>query len=324
MVFSLACILLFFLSLVVSGQQSTPGSGVANRSVPAASPEVYRSDAVITVHSDLVLIPVTVTDHKGNNVAGLEKEHFKLFEDTTEQQIVHFAAEDAPASIGIVFDTSGSMELKLGKAREAVNTLLDNAHPDDEFFFVKFNTEARLTVPMTNRVEDIRSQVRELRTRGTTALLDAVRLAIAEMGRARNMRKAIVIISDGDDNASHWSVPELKTAVREHDIVMYTIGIRSPGERSECQGAHLCGAALLRDIAGQTGGRSFEVAKIQQLPDIASKIGGWLRNQYVLGYVPNHLEKDGRYRKVELIVERPKGFPRLNAVWRQGYYAPKE
>ena len=320
----LSCIVLLSLNPTASGQQGVSTTGAADRSA-LSSPEVYRSNAVILVHSDLVLIPVTVTDHSGKAVTGLEKQHFTLFEDAAQQDIIHFAAEDAPASIGIVLDTSGSMRPKISKAREAVNTLLNNANPNDEFFLVRFSSEARLLVPTTQHPEDIRNQMGALHTSGTTALLDAVHVAISEMEHAHNSRKAIVIVSDGEDNSSSWTVGELRRAVREHEIVIYAIGIpTAPGERSECPPGQRCGSALLRDIARQTGGRLFEVNKVEQLPVIADTIGGWLRHQYVLGYVPSHSVKDGTYRKIELKVDRPKGYPRMNAVWRQGYYAPKE
>ena len=141
---------------------------------------------------------------------------------------------------------------------------------------------------------------------------------MAEMKRARYTRKAIIIISDGEDNASHWTVGDLKAAVREEDTVIYSIGIAGAAD------GPFTGGPLLNEIAVQTGGRMFEVNKLKQLPDIASKISGWLRHQYVLGYVPNDAIKDGTYRKVQLKIARPKGYPRLHAVWRQGYYAPKE
>jgi VWFA-related protein len=269
------------------------------------------------VHSDLVLIPVTVTDGRGKVVSGLAKEQFSLFEDNTPQEITHFAAEDAPASIGIVFDASDSMGPKLRKAREAVDTLLRSAYSDDEFLLIRFSTEARVVVPLTTRLEEVRSEMGRLRVGGSTALLDGVRLALGEMEHARSSRKAIVVISDGEDNSSHSNVADLKTAVRNQDIVIYTIGIMDP------TGPHI-GAPLLKTIATQTGGHLFEVDKVNQLPDIAAKIGGWLRSQYVLGYVPNRQERDGAYRKIDLKVDRPKGYPRLHAVWRQGYYAPKE
>ena len=322
----LACILFSLLGPLVSGQQGPSPYGSANRTTDVpVSPGVYRSDATIQVTSDLVLIPVTVTDGSGKVVSGLEKEHFTLFEDASQQEITHFAAEDAPASIGIVFDASDSMGPRMAKAREAVNALINDANPADEFFMVRFSTEARIVVPLTGRFDEIRNCVENLQVSGTTALLDGVRLAMDEMKKARYSRKAIIIISDGEDNASHWTVRELKAAVREQDILIYAIRIVDSADGYVTYPQQRpTGAALLNEIATQTGGRLFDVSKVKQLPDIAAKIGGWLRHQYVLGYVPNQSAKDGSYRKVQLKVARPKGFPKLHAVWRQGYYAPKE
>ena len=317
-----AAIALSFTWLVFLGPKAF---GQPEATATEISPGVYRSNAVIQVHSDLVLIPVTVTDHTGKTVSGLEKQHFSVFEDSARQDIVHFVSEDAPASIGIVFDTSGSMRSKMSKAREAVNRLLDGANPDDEFFFVKFNTEARLTVSLTHATDDIRRQVDMLRANGTTALLDGVRLAIGEMEHAHNSRKALVIISDGEDNSSLWTVPELKRAVREREIVIYSIGIPGmPGEGSDCIPGRQCGAALLKEISNQTGGHLFVVRQVAELPAVMATIGEWLRHQYVLGYVPSRAEKDGTYRRVAVKLERPKGFPKMNVVWRQGYYAPTQ
>jgi len=280
---------------------------------------VYRSDTTIRIHSDLVLIPVTVTDSSGKVVSGLAKEHFTIFEDDARQEITHFASEDAPVSIGIVFDTSGSMEPNLSKARQAVNCLLDGANPDDEFFLVRFSSQARMVVPMTSRFGQIRAQASRLEAGGSTALLDGIRLAMAEMRHARYSRKALIIISDGADNSSRWTIPELNAAVREQDVLIYAIALTAAEYRFVDSGA-----ALLKGIASQTGGRSFEVKKPKQLPDVTATIGGWLRQQYVLGYEPIRTERDGAYRKVDLKIVRPKGYPRLHAVWRQGYFAPKE
>jgi VWFA-related protein len=320
-----ACILYSFLPLVVvGGQLGGPTSITTNDTGLSTSPPVHRTDTTIRVHSDLVVIPVTVTDRSGRAVSGLEREHFAIFEDHALQEITHFAAEDSPISIGIVFDTSDSMAPKLRRAREAVNVLLNTANLNDEFFLVKFSTEARIVVPRTSQFEQIRSGVATLEVNGSTALLDAIRLGIAEMKNARYSRKAIIIISDGEDNSSHWTVSELHTAVREQEIVIYAIGITDSVANSASTSSQLTGAALLKEISSQTGGRLFEVKKLDQLSSIADKIGGWLRNQYVLGYVPTHSEKNGVYRKVLLKVSRPEGYPRLHAVWRQGYYAPKE
>jgi VWFA-related protein len=317
------------VALIAAGALlSTVGSAVPGEpqeKAGTASREAYPSSTTILVHSDLVQIPVTVTDGSGRIVSGLEKEHFTLFEDKVQQVITHFAAEDAPASIGLVFDTSDSMQPRMGKAHEALDALLKNANPADEFFLVQFSTHARVVAGMTRHKEEIARRAAEMQVGGSTALLDAVSLAMDEMRSAQYVRKAIVIISDGDDNSSHCPVKELKKAVREGDVLIYAIGITDDADSSRnWPSDKLTGAALLNEIAVHTGGRLFEVRKLKQLPDIAAKIGGWLRNQYVLGYAPDNLQRNGEYRRVQVRLTKPKGYPRLHASWRQGYYAPLE
>jgi VWFA-related protein len=311
------CLLLSSFGAAICGEpQDKSGS---------ASREAYPRIATILVHSDLVQIPVTVTDGNGRVVPGLEKEHFTLFEDKVQQVITHFAAEDAPTSIGIVFDTSDSMKFRMNKAHEAVDALLRNANPADEFFLVQFSSHAALVAGMTTNSEEIAQKAAAMRVGGSTALLDAVALAMEEMRNARHLRKAIVIISDGDDNSSRSSVSEIKKIVREGDVLIYAIGITDDVDYSMyLQRDKLTGPALLNEIATQTGGRLFEVRKLKQLPDITAKISGWLRNQYVLGYAPDNSQRNGEYRRVEVKVTKPKGFPRLHAFWRLGYYAPTE
>lgn len=323
MKWGLALILFQSFCLALSNGQETPNSAAGNSSNRARAPEVLRTDTVLRVRSDLVLIPVTVTERSGKAVSGLAKEDFTLFEDDTQQKITHFADEDTPASIGIIFDASDSMGPKLSKAREAVNALLSDVSPNSEFFLVTFRTWAEVIVPMTNRPEEIRTSVAGLKADGSTALLDGVRLGMAEMTHARYERKVLIIISDGEDNSSHWTVRDLKAAVRRQDTLIYSIRITDAVGPNVSLSERM-GEALLKEIAGQTGGRMFSVVKLQQLPEIAEQISGWLRHQYVLGYVPDHSAMDGTYRKVRLRVARPKGYPRLRAVWRQGYYAPKE
>jgi VWFA-related protein len=272
-----------------------------------------------------VVIPVTVTDRKGRVVNGLEKEHFTLYEDNTEQVITHFDSEDAPVAIGLVFDTSDSMGPKLQKAREAITTLLHGANPQDEFFLVQFNHRAQLVISMTTQTEEIQNQVAMVRTTGSTALLDAVKVGLNEMRNAHYTRKAMIIVSDGEDNASHCTVDELKATVREADVLIYAIGISDADSYSHTTHTKaLMGSALLSEITTQTGGRLFEVNKLNQLPEIASKIGAWLRSQYVLAYKPDNSSKKSGYRRIQVKLTVPKGFPRLHAFWRLGYYVPAE
>ena len=322
----LACIILASPCPIWCGQQEEASTLVAVPKLsPSASTDFTRDPTNIHVNSDLVVIPVTVTDGKGRVVDGLQKEHFALYEDKVEQQITHFASEDAPVSIGLVFDTSDSMAPKLRRAREAVDALLNNTNPEDEFFLVQFSDHAQLLVDLTKQTEEIRKHVAMMKIGGTTALLDAVTVALHEMRNARHDRKAIIIISDGEDNASHCSVRDLKEEVRKGDVLIYAIGIADSSASSQgWPPPRLTGSALLDEIATRTGGRLFEVNRLKQLPGITSIISAWLRKQYVLAYAPTNIHKNGGYRHVQIKITKPSGFPRLHAFWRLGYYAPAE
>jgi Ca-activated chloride channel family protein len=317
----LACILLLPLGLAMNDKLEVAPSAVP-LSAASASRDAGVSPSKIRVNSDLVVIPVTVTDGKGRVVAGLEKEHFTVYEDKVEQAVSHFATEAAPASIAFVFDSSASMAPKLHKAREAVDALLKNADPADEFCLVQFNHRLELVVGITRRTDEIHNKLALVRARGATALLDAIASAMNELKHAHYSRKAIIIISDGEDNSSQCSVDDLKEAVRGSDVLIYAIGIIDANTYSSYEKSP--GSALLNEIARQSGGRLFEVNRPKELPAVASKIGVWLHNQYILGYSPNNPGKDGKYRRIEVKLARPKGLPRLHASWRLGYYPPKD
>jgi Ca-activated chloride channel homolog len=280
--------------------------------------------ADIRVDSTLVLIPVTVTDPYNRFVTGLDKENFKLFEDKKEQDIVQFSSEDAPLSIGVVFDCSGSMGPKLEKSRQAVTQFFHTANPEDEFFLVQFNDNAELVQPFTRNLEEIQNRLTFTQSRGRTALLDAVYLALHEMKKAKNPRKALLLISDGGDNSSRYTENEIKNLVKEADVQIYAIGIYEPiGSRTRTP-EEMAGPGLLTEIAEQTGGRQYAVENLAELADIAAKIGVELRNQYILGYAPHNQDRDGKYRRVEVKLNQPRGLPPLRAFWRHGYYAPPE
>ena len=278
----------------------------------------------IRVESTLVLIPVTVTDPFNRFVTGLDKENFKLFEDKKEQDILQFSSEDAPLSIGVVFDCSGSMGSKLEKSRQAVAQFLRTANPEDEFFLVQFNDTADLVQPFTQNLEEIQNRLTFTQSKGRTALLDAIYLSLHEMKKARNPRKALLLISDGGDNSSRYTETDIKNLVKEADVQIYAIGIYEPiGARSRTP-EELAGPGLLTEIAEQTGGRQYAVENLAELADIAAKIGVELRNQYIIGYSPRNQERDGKYRRVEVKLNQPRGLPPLRAFWRHGYYAPSE
>ena len=283
-----------------------------------------RRETSIRVETQLVLINVTVTDPMNRFVTGLEKEHFKLFEEKAEQSISQFSSEDAPLSVGLVFDASGSMGSKLAKSRQAAAQLFKTANPEDEFFLVQFNNRPELVVGFTSNTEEIQNRLVFTQPKGRTALLDGVYLAMNHMKKARNPRKAIIILSDGGDNSSRYTESEVRNLVREADVQIYAIGIfESMGGRMRTV-EEASGPGLLSELAESTGGRHFPVDNLNELPDVAAKIGIELRNQYVLGYTPINTAKDGKYRRVQVKLKQPKGLPPLKAFYRLGYYAPTQ
>jgi VWFA-related protein len=280
--------------------------------------------ANIRVDTNLVLIPVTVSDPSGKFVTGLDKDNFKLTEDKVDQQIQSFSSEDAPMSIGLVFDTSGSMGTKLQMARQAVSEFVKTANPVDEFFLVTFSDHPELAVPLTPNPADIQNRLMYVQSKGMTALLDGVYMAMAEMKKAHNPRKAILIISDGGDNRSRYTPSEVKNAVREADVQIYGIGIFEAAERRGRTPEELGGPDLLRELASLTAGTSFVISNLRELPDVAAKIAIELRNQYVLGYTSTNKARDGKYRRVQVKMAKVKGLPPLKASFRTGYYAPAQ
>jgi Ca-activated chloride channel family protein len=285
---------------------------------------VVDRHANIRVDTTLVLIPVAVTDPMSRFVTGLDKENFKVYEDKVEQEVVQFSSEDAPLSIGLVFDTSGSMGAKLEKSRKAVKEFMKTANPEDEFFLIQFNDRPEMVVPFTPDTEEIQSRLTWVQSKGRTALLDGIYLAMNQMKKARNPRKAILIISDGGDNSSRYTESEVRNAVREADVQIYAIGIFEPAASRGRTPEEMSGPALLGEITEQTGGRHFAVDNLAELPDVAAKIGIELRNEYVLGYSPKNVTRDGKYRRVQVKLVKTTGLPQLKAVFRTGYYAPTQ
>jgi Ca-activated chloride channel family protein len=277
--------------------------------------EILRSDV------GLALVNITVTDPYNRLVTGLDQDNFRVFEDNIEQEVQTFSSEDVPISIGVIFDFSGSMASKIGKAREAALQFFKTANPQDEFFLVTFNERAELTSTFTSSVEDLQSRMLLTAPKGRTALLDAIYLGLSQMRGAHNAKRALLILSDGGDNHSRYNESDIKRLVKEADTQLYAIGIydeigyrRSPEE--------LNGPSLLSEITELTGGRVFAVENLNELPDIATKIGMELRNQYVLGYKPSNKVHDARWRKIKIKMRAPRGLPPLSIYSRTGYYAP--
>ncbi len=315
--FTLSAIVLATGLLLTAQQLGQSPATIVPRPKPAPKVDALpRTD--IRVDSNLVLIPVTVTDPMNRFVTGLERENFKLFEDKKEQSISAFSSEDAPLSVGVIFDCSGSMGRKLEKSRQAVSQFFKTANPEDEFFLVQFNDTANLIQPFTRNLEEIQNRLTFTQSKGETALLDAIYLGLHEMKKAKNPRKALLLISDGGDNNSRYTEGEIKNLVKEADVQIYAIGIYESGSNRARTPEEASGPALLTEIAEQTGGRQYSVENLNELPDIAAKIGVELRNQYILGYSPLNQDHDGKYRHVKVTLVQPRGLPPSASVLETG------
>jgi Ca-activated chloride channel family protein len=297
---------------------------IVGPAVPLKSPAdpSQKFGRPIQIDVEMVLVNVTVTDPRDHLVMGLQKNNFRLFENDVEQEILTFSNDDMPISIGLLFDMSGSMADKLDKSRQAALQILKTANPQDEFFLVSFNDRAELTSGFTSNIEDLQRRMMSTKTKGRTALLDAIYLAMHQMKGARYRKRALVVISDGGDNHSRYHEARIRSDLREADCQLYAMGIfddqdmkHTPEERK--------GPALLSELAEVTGGHAFPVSSMDQLPDVAAKISMELRDRYVLGYKPGGA-RDGAWRAIKVKVAPPTGAPPVHVYSRSGYYSPSD
>jgi Ca-activated chloride channel family protein len=302
----------------------------ASRPISAQGPErpntppeqpTQRPDRAIQLNVELALVNITVTDPYNRLVTGLEKENFRAFEDGVEQEIVYFSGEDVPVSIGVIFDMSGSMSNKLDKARQAAVQFFRTANPRDEFFMVSFNDRAEMISPFTSSVEEIQNRMMYTSAGGRTALFDGIYLGLSQMRGARNSKRALLVVSDGGDNHSRYSESDVRNFLKEADCQLYAIGVYDSNDMGRSREERY-GPTLLAELAEMTGGRAFPVSRLNDLPDIATKIGRELRNQYVVGYRPSDTRHNGAWRRIRIRLDLPRGLPPLNVFAKTGYYAP--
>jgi len=319
------------LSLVADGQTDVNDVHVAPHTVeqPKQPPkqDLLASGGLsahvrpLKVDVDLVLVPVTITDPMNRLVTGLEKDNFQLFESNSQQEIRSFSSEDAPVSLGVIFDSSGSMSSKMDRAKDAVIEFFKTANPQDEFFMITFSDEPEEVSDFTTSVDEIQNKLVFAVPKKRTALLDAIYVGVSKMRQAKYAKKALLIISDGGDNHSRYTEGEIKALVKEADVMVYAIGIY---DRYFASSEERLGPGLLSEITELTGGRAFTIDNPNDLADVATKIGIELRNQYVLGYRPTKALRDGKWRKIKVKLMPPKGLPPLRVYARTGYYAPAE
>jgi Ca-activated chloride channel family protein len=276
-------------------------------------------DGPVRLGTDLVSFTVTVTDPYDRLVTGLDKQHFEVFEDKVKQNIDFFADEDAPVSLGIIFDVSGSMKGKLDRARDSLKAFILTSHGDDDFFLVGFNQRANLLAEFTDG-DTLANKLHLVDAKGQTALYDAAYLGIEKVKQGRHQRHAILMISDGQDNSSRYTYGELRKLLKEAGVQIYCIGIVEMGGGAGGT-LDMQGQAILEEIAQTTGGKAFFPRSAAELEDATTRIALELRHQYSIGYAPTNVNRDGQWHKIKVNVKGPKGLSNLKVQHKEGYYA---
>ncbi len=300
-------LVLVFL-LLVSLSPSSPAAGEDKTS------DLGRP--IFRVGVDTVFVKVAVTDPLNRYVVGLEKGNFKVFEGKVEQDISLFAQQAAPISVGILFDVSGSMKSNnnINSARSAITRFMQSSNPEDEFFLITFNQGVKMAKDFTSDPSAIENGIAFKQPGGRTAVYDAVYRGLEEIRKAKNEKKALILITDGEDNSSRYTPQEVKEFARESDVQIYGIGE---------QGTLGYGRSEIQNLVAMTGGRAFFPNSFNELDYYIDLVHAELRNQYVLGYVPTNKTHDGKWRRIQVRLDAPQGLPRLLVHAKEGYYAPR-
>ncbi len=296
-------------------QQSAPQQPAAQ---PTPPPTGELGDDTLLSNSDLVTVTVTVTDTYGRFVSGLERSAFSVTDEKVPQEITFFSDEDAPVSLGILFDVSGSMSGdKINRAREALARFVETSHERDEYFLVGFNDRAQLLLDRTRNSDSLLSKLTFIQTKGQTALYDACYLGVEKVMRGAHRKRAIIVISDGQDNNSRYTFTEVRRLLKESDVIIYSVGILDQGANSDS----MAGESILTELSGVSGGKYFPVQTNAEMNDIFERIALELRHQYSISYRPSNFTADGKWHRIKVKVAPPRGLPRLYVRSREGYYA---
>ena len=285
---------------------------------PTTPPQ--EDDGEVKVQVDLVTLTVTISDNYGRLVTGLSKDAFTIFDENQEQEITYFSDADAPVSIGILFDISGSMSgEKIAKARNALEKFINTSHPNDEYFLISFNSRAQLLMDRTRDGEAVLQKLTLVEPKNNTALYDACYLGVERVTRGAHPKKALLVISDGQDNSSRYNFKEVRRLLKESDVTIYSVGIMDGKDSGSIDGMQ--GQAFLDELSNVTGGKSFYPQTNVEMDEIFERIALELRHQYSIGYNPKNFQPDGKWHKVKVKVKPPRGLPRLTVRSREGYYA---
>jgi Ca-activated chloride channel family protein len=311
-----------------TGSDSKPAPVKAGADKPTASKsddtKVQKSvkDDKVTLGTDIVNVTISVTDSYGRFVTGLGKDHFELFDDKVKQQIAHFTDEDAPVSLGIVYDVSGSMKERIGRSMKALRRFIDTSHNDDDFFLIAFNDRAKLVQDFTVSGDNVLGHLMFVNPHGSTALYDAAYLAVEKVQQGRHSKRALLIISDGQDNNSRYTYKELRNRIKEADVQIYAIGITDPASDALAG----FGRSVLEEITRMTGGRSFfpNAYNEPELVEICTRIALELRHQYSVGFYPTDVASEAKWHRVQVKVNPPRGLGRLSLLYKEGYQSFKK
>lgn len=296
------------------------GTFASYAQTPEPTPPDDDDTKPITVKTDLVTLTLTVTDLYGRYVSGLTKNAFTVSDGGVEQEITFFSDADAPASIGILFDVSDSMSgEKIGKARNALEKFINTSHPSDEYFLIGFNNRAQLLLDRTRDGDAVLRKLTLIQTKGNTALYDACYLGVERVTRGTRQKKAMLIISDGQDNSSRYNFGEVRRLMKESDVVVYAVGIMDGRDAGSMTGMQ--GQAFLDELTSVTGGKAFYPQTDVEMDEIFERIALELRHQYSIGFTPKDFTPDGKWHKVKVKVKPPRGISRLTVRTREGYYA---
>jgi Ca-activated chloride channel family protein len=274
----------------------------------------------MVVNTDLINLSVTLTDMYGRYVTGLSKDAFTVWDDKDQQEIQFFSDDDAPISMGVVFDVSGSMgREKLSRAREALRHFVETSHDDDEYFLIGFNSRAQLLMDRTRDSDAMLNKLTFVESKGNTALYDACYLGVERVTRGTHQKRALLVISDGQDNNSRYTFNELRRLLKETDVLIYAIGIVERGGGAGSLDAG--GQAILDELASVSGGHAFFPETAAEMNEIFERIAIELRHQYSIAYRPKNFTNDGRWHKIKVKVNPPRGLPHLFVRSKEGYYA---
>jgi Ca-activated chloride channel family protein len=280
-----------------------------------------KRDGIVQIGTNLVSMTISVTDPYGRFVTGLSKEHFEIFDEKVKQQIDLFTDEDSPVSIGVIYDVSGSMKERIARSVRAVKRFIETSHDDDDFFLIGFNDRAKLVHDFTTSGDQLVSHLMFVQPKGSTALYDAAYLGVEKVGQGRHKKKALLIISDGQDNNSRYTYKELRNRVKEADVQIYAIGITDPYSDSLAG----FGRSVLEEITRMTGGRAFfpNAYNEPELIEICTRIALELRHQYSIGFYPSDTTSEAKWRRLQVKVNPPKGLGRLSVNYKDGYQSFK-